>query len=119
MNHYAARKIDDTRWKFSVRAQDKCRPTGFCASPHCKGHFSPADAREHYRKYLAETARFSHLRLKALGPRCEYPECCELSEFVVRIGPGGDWIYHVCEHHASSELLLKVIDPIEDFLSQA
>lgn len=115
MNHYDARQIEagprKGLWLYtSYNKRCGTVPVGHCAGD-CPGHATAEDAREHFRQWQINTARFSP------GPadpeclhRCHVPGCGQYTAGYAQVRHGGP--FWLCDAHRDPVALASVVPSV-------
>lgn len=116
MNYYQPRELlKDGKptglWHYTCRNDDRVWPVGYCAQD-CPGHATPEEAREHYRQYLLDNARYDGYL------RDEQRKCEICGAWTQRYAEGPHIFMHVlCDEHCNREGLSQVIGTMGDIIS--
>jgi hypothetical protein len=118
MNYYDAREKMDAQgnpsgiWHYTAQNDDYVYPVGYCAQD-CPGHATPEEAREHYRLYLLDTARYDGVS-KDEQRKCE--KCGEWTQGYVHI-PLSMERHVLCDNHRNRETLDAVMHRVGQSMS--
>ena len=98
VNYDEPRQKADGKWHFTTMNDKVIRPIGNCAE-ECEGHATADEAREHYRDYVLDRARFGVEMQRAMKCR----ECGEDTHLAATFFPMG--IAPLCGDHHEKEYL--------------
>jgi len=118
MNYYDAREMRDTKgdpgglWHYTAENDERIFPVGYCAQG-CPGHATPEEAREHYRLYLLDNARYDGA-LTNEKRKCEM--CSEWTQDYAYI-PLSMEIHILCDEHRNRETLDTVMHRVARIVS--
>jgi len=101
MSYSEPRQLQNEKWHFTTN-DGVIRPIGYCADG-CKGHDTPEEAREHYRDYILDKARFGVEMRQTLKCR----ECGEDTYLAVITLPRT--IVSLCGDHHTRECLRPLV----------
>lgn len=113
MNYYDAREMrqeDGTpsgRWHYTAQHDNAVFPVGYCAQS-CPGHASPEEAREHYRRYLLDSARYDGF-LAEEQRRCEACGAWTQGDAYIPLVMER---HVLCEEHRTREVLDQVMSRV-------
>lgn len=134
MNYYDARQVDPAaerpdagKWRYTCMNDGKVWPVGLCAEG-CEGHDTADEAREHFRRWEVETARYDG-RYSDVRRQCEakvtreagrygsdlpaeVARCTNWTDGFAMYGPGMMACVSLCESHRSAEFLDPLIESV-------
>jgi hypothetical protein len=119
MNYYDAREMRNTQgdpgglWHYTLQNDDRIYPVGYCAQG-CAGHATPEEAREHYRLYLLDNARYDDGVMIDEMRKCEV--CGEWTMFYAHI-PLNMERHILCDEHRNRETLDRVMHRVKQIIS--
>lgn len=115
MNYYDAREIIEDgkptgRWRYTrLNKRTGCVAVGYCAED-CPGHATPEEAREHYRQWQLDNARFSDGSEKAdTLHRCDAEGCEEYTMGTAELHGGTRRAFFLCEKHRNRDALEEIL----------
>ena len=118
MNYYDAREKADVDgnpsglWHFTIQNDNHIFPVGYCAQG-CSGHATPEEAREHYRLYLLDSARYDGVTMDEMR-KCEV--CGDWTLFYAHI-PQSMERHTLCDAHRNRETLDTVMHRVKQITS--
>jgi hypothetical protein len=110
MNYYQPSELRDAngghagKWHYTVTNDKVTFPAGYCADG-CAGHDTPEGAREHFKEYLLDNARFD-------GKLSNQQRKCEIcGVYTERLGQVPSMMVHhsLCDEHCNREGLAQVL----------
>lgn len=116
MNYYRPRQLfKDGKptglWHYTCYNNDEVSLVGYCAKD-CPGHVSPEEAREHYKQYLLDHARYGGILYD------EQHKCEICGTWTQRYADGPHiFIHFLCDKHYNREGLDQVIGKVGDIVS--
>lgn len=118
MNYYDAREMSDAQGKssglfhYTAQNDDRIFPVGYCAQG-CVGHATPDEAREHYRIYLLDSAKYDGM-LQGEQRQCEV---CGLWIQTYAHIPLNMEAHFLCNEHLNRETLDTVMHRVKQIIS--
>ena len=118
MNYYDARELagvdgqSSGLFHYTAQNDDRIFPVGYCAQG-CAGHATPEEAREHYRLYLLDNARYDG-ELLSEKRKCE--TCGEWTQTYASI-PLNMETHILCDEHCNRETLDTVMHRVGQIIS--
>lgn len=118
MNYYDAREKADAkgnpsgRWHYTAQNDNRVFPVGYCAQG-CPGHATPEEAREHYRLYLLDNAKYDG-KIQGEQRKCEV---CGLWVQTYASIPLNMEMHFLCDEHCNRETLDTVMHRVHQIIS--
>jgi hypothetical protein len=118
MNYCDAREMRDEKvapsglWHYTAQNDNRIFPVGYCAQG-CEGHATPEEAREHYRLYLLDNAKYDGT-LQGEQRQCEV---CGLWTQATAYMPLNMERHILCNEHCNRETLDTVMHRVGQIIS--
>ena len=118
MNYYDAHEMRNEQgdpgglWHYTLENDGRIMPVGYCAQD-CLGHTTPEEAREHYRLYLLDNAKYDGM-LQGEQRQCEI--CGLWTQSYAHI-PLNMEAHFLCEEHLNRETLDTVMYRVKQIIS--
>jgi hypothetical protein len=114
MNYYTVSELAKdgqatSLYHYTVTNDGRTRPTGYCADG-CPGHSTPDEAREHYRQYILDTARFD-------GQYRAQFHCEVCGAWTQGFASTEQTMYHLCDEHRNRAALESLVGLPGDMMS--
>ena len=118
MNYYDAREMKNVEgnpgglWHYTAENDNRIFPVGYCAQG-CIGHVTPEEAREHYRLYLLDNAKYDGM-LQREQRQCEV--CSLWTQSYAHIPPNME-MHFLCNEHCNRDTLDTVMRRVGQIIS--
>ena len=107
MNYYDARqRVEDRRWAFTCRNDDRIWAVGYCRDHEKEGHPTEQEARECYRQYLLDNVKYSNPENPSSMHKCHV--CGTFTAGTAHVGD--TQVFVLCNEHRNREELSKLVD---------